>query len=290
MDTRHLRYFLAVADAGSITGAADVLNISQPALTAGIRNLEIELDTRLFDRLPRGVRLTETGQALSRHARTVFTQMSDARSEIQMLKRVLRHEVTIGAGPMWLRAILPGVAAEMGHSHPEYQVIVRSGYEQALFGMLRSGEVEFALTEIGDGDEEPAFVHRVLSTDRYEVVCREGHPLVARQPVSLLDLRGYRWAMPDRAEYAMRRLSGLYLAENLKVPEIGLRSDSLRFLTAVVMQSEMLSFIVCTAGETRLDLGLVALRTTFELPSRGQASSAARVAGCRRGRGCWPTN
>jgi len=268
METRQLRYFLAIAEAESVTGAAATLNISQPALTSVIRNLEEELDTRLFERLPRGVCLTETGEALFRHARTVLTQLNDAHSEIRNLKQAVQHEVAIGAGPMWLRMILPEIVGGFSRAHPEYEVVVRGGYEQALFELLRSGAVEFVITEIGHTASERAFVTQALSTDRYEIICREDHPLVSRQPLSLQDLQGYRWAMPDKAQYARRRLNGLFFAENLPAPEVSLRSSSLPFITSVLLASDLLSFVVCTPEDMRLGPGLATLCTAFELPSR----------------------
>lgn len=279
MDTRQLQIFLAVAEAGSITRAASELHMSQPALTTGIRNLEASLDTRLFDRLPRGVRLTATGEALYRHARLVFTQIDDARSEIDTLKNILPHEVKIGAGPVWQRRYLPQIVADLSRRHGRIEVVVRGGYEQELFAMLRSGEVEFALTEIGHTSDENAFVSRVLRTDFYAVICAEDHPLTARQPVSLDDLVAYRWAMPDRAEYARRRLNGLFFAENLTAPDVALRSNSLGFILRTVAKCDLLSFVVCTEEEKVDDwAGLTTLSCDFELPSR-QAGIVRRAGG-----------
>lgn len=281
MDTRQLQIFLAVAEAGSITRAAEDLNMSQPALTTGIRNLETSLDTRLFERLPRGVRLTATGEALCRHARLVFTQIDDARSEIDLLKSVLPHEVKVGAGPVWQRCFLPDVVADLSRRHARFEVVVRGGYEQELFAMLRSGEVEFALTEIGHTSDENAFVSQILRTDYYAVICHETHPLIARQPVSLDDLIAYRWAMPDRAEYARRRLNGLFFAANLAEPEVALRSNSLDFLLTTVRECDLLSFVVCTEEEKGNPWpGLVSLRCDFELPSR-HAGIVRRAGGWR---------
>ncbi|CAM4386599.1 LysR family transcriptional regulator [Palleronia rufa] len=268
MDTRHLRFFVAVVEAGSITRAAEALNISQPALTVGVRNLEAELDAQLFDRLPRGVRMTSTGEALYRHARTVFTQIEDARTEIETIKRLVKHEVRIGVGPIWLRQYLPGIVARMTRAHPGYEIIVRGGYEQSLFSMLRTGEIEFALTEIADTSTENAFVTQVLTTDRYSVLCRKGHPLTGHGPISLAELEAFHWAMPDQADYAKRRLNGLFHAQNLPAPMISLRSDSLRFITHVLLESDMLSFVVLTGSDDNLGSNLQVLETQVELPSR----------------------
>ncbi len=281
MDTRQLQIFLAVAKAGSITRAAAELNMSQPALTTGIRNLEASLDTRLFERLPRGVRLTATGEALFRHARLVFTQIDDARSEIDTLKNILPHEVKIGAGPVWQRRFLPQIVADLSRSHARFEVVVRGGYEQELFAMLRSGEVEFALTEIGHTSDENAFHSRVLRTDFYAVVCAKDHPLTRRQPVSLDDLVAYRWAMPDRAEYARRRLNGMFFAENLAAPDVALRSNSLGFILRTVSECDLISFVVCTEDEQDDHwTGLTTLQCNFDLPSR-QAGIVRRAGGWR---------
>src|SRR4051794_19601907 len=84
MDLKQLRYFVAIADYGSLTKAATHLRIAQPALSLQISNLEKELHSQLLNRSPRGVTLTESGRILYRHSRLILRQLEQARKEIQV--------------------------------------------------------------------------------------------------------------------------------------------------------------------------------------------------------------
>ena len=107
MDLRAIAYFAAVAEAGTVRGAAARLGISQPALTKAIRRLEDEVGVVLFDRQARGVTLTAYGRTLLRHARNLQASHKEAREEIAALRAGIAGRVRMGAGPSWERIVLP---------------------------------------------------------------------------------------------------------------------------------------------------------------------------------------
>ena len=112
MDLSQVRYFNAVARHGSFSAAAKALGVTQPGLTKAVRRLEASLDCTLFQRLPRGVALTQQGQALLRHASLLEVQIEDARKEVRALAGGAFGELRIGAGPSWLSRALPRIVAE----------------------------------------------------------------------------------------------------------------------------------------------------------------------------------
>ena len=113
MDLSHVHYFNTVARHGSFSAAARALGMTQPGLTKAVRRLEASLDCTLFVRLPRGVALTEQGQAFLRHASMLGVQLQDARDEVQALARGAVGVLRIGAGPSWLSRALPRITAEL---------------------------------------------------------------------------------------------------------------------------------------------------------------------------------
>lgn len=152
MDLRRLEYFLSVAKHLSITAAAAELGLAQPTLTKSIRLLEEELGVSLFERLPRGVDLTEFGRSLLRHAQAMHVQARDALNEIEGLRGGTIGMVTIGAGPSWLRRHLPRAVARTLSRNPSLRVRIDGGFDDALLRALRHGEVDFVVSELPSPD------------------------------------------------------------------------------------------------------------------------------------------
>ena len=147
MNIRQLEYFLSVAAHRSMTVAARTLGISQPTLTKTIHALETELGVPLFERMPRGVNLTQYGVSLLKHAQAIHVQFGDAKREIDSLSGGRYGTVMIGAGPAWLRRHLPQAVARATSKNPSIKVSVEGGYDDALMGALRRGEIDMVLAD-----------------------------------------------------------------------------------------------------------------------------------------------
>lgn len=99
MDTRRLYSFVRVVDAGSITRAADLMHIAQPALSQQMTALEAQFGQRLLSRSKQGVEPTEAGRELYRHARTILRQLEQAHADVEVVGRELAGGVTVGLAP-----------------------------------------------------------------------------------------------------------------------------------------------------------------------------------------------
>ena len=128
-----------MADVGSITTAADALNVSQPALTKSIQKLEAEVGTKLFTRVPKGMQLTNAGEILAHHARVMENEYRHATMRIAELSGAEQGGLRVGAGPIWLVRILPPAVAEFQKSHPDVRVTLVGGVIDTLVPALVSG-------------------------------------------------------------------------------------------------------------------------------------------------------
>lgn len=168
MDVRAIEYFVAVAECGTVRGAAARLGISQPALTKAIRRLEDEVGVVLFDRQTCGVRLTVYGCSLLRHARNLQASLKEARDEIAALRAGVAGRIRIGAGPSWERSVLPQAIACFTAGQPGVQIHVQGGADDTLKSQLRVGELDFVLAATPDAPQlEPDFDWRPLMADDY---------------------------------------------------------------------------------------------------------------------------
>lgn len=257
MDLSQVRYFNAVARHGSFSAAAKALGITQPGLTKAVRRLEASLDCTLFLRLPRGVALTQQGEALLRHANLLDVQLQDAQKEVRALAGGAVGELRIGAGPSWLSRALPRIVAELTAEYPQLNFRVVGGYNSTLIESLSSGDLDIVVSALPDNI--PAGLQAIpLSTDTISVVARTSHPLRTKrrsQPSSTL---AYPWVLPGRDVLLRSRLEALFRVAGLEPPPAKIESDSISFIAAVLRDCDMLSFATTQILRTEMD-GIVPL-------------------------------
>jgi LysR family transcriptional regulator of gallate degradation len=277
-DLRQLEYFLRVAAHGNISAAAAELNITQPSLTKSIRLLEGQLGVRLFERLARGMEITEYGEALRRHAEAIRVQLTDASSEIAALKSGSFGALSVGAGPSWLRRHLPLAVAETVASHPGLRVRVGGGFDEELFRALRRGEFDFVVAELPQGDDRRGLEVRPLTSDELGVCCRAAHPLGRRRRVAPRDLLGFPWVLLPRTTRAQRRLAALFAAQDLVPPQTVVETSSHAFLLSMLRQSEALTFTTSRTVASEEGAGLIMLNVAA-LTVRREAGIVLRRGG-----------
>jgi len=278
LDLRQLEYFRRVAQRRNISAAAAELNITQPSLTKSIKLLEKELGVRLFDRLARGVELTDFGHAFLRHAEAIRVQIGDASSEIAALRSGNHGTVSVGAGPAWLRRHLPLAVAETASRHPRVRIRVGGGFDEELFRALRRGDYDFVVAELPQAEDRRGLEVRPLAADDLGVCCRAGHPLARRRRIAPQDLLHYPWVLLPRTTRAQRRLTALFSAQDLTPPQNVVETSSHAFLLNMLRGSDALSFTASRTVDIEEGAGLVMLNVP-QLRIRREAGIVLRRGG-----------
>jgi LysR family carnitine catabolism transcriptional activator len=172
---RELDVFAAVAESLSFSKASEQLNISQPSLSATVRNLEETLQVRLFDRHTRSVALTLVGQELAVIAKQL---LSDFDLAFERMSDIIEGKVgtlAIAASPSVMSSFLPGALKEFRKANPRIEIQLPEEVFEQCISMLRAEKVEVALTpHKGDADD---LLQYALFEDRLVLVCRNDHPL-----------------------------------------------------------------------------------------------------------------
>ncbi|MCC7484768.1 MAG: LysR family transcriptional regulator [Burkholderiales bacterium] len=145
MDLRGIRYFVRIADCGSITRAAASLNVAQPALTRHMQALEEELGLKLLVRLPRGVRLTGAGRQFLEHGRRALRELERAREELRAGTESARGQVILGVSPTLGPLLVPGVVERTRRQCPRVSLKIVEHFSNLLFDGLLTGTVDAAL-------------------------------------------------------------------------------------------------------------------------------------------------
>ena len=186
MNYNHLMIFLAVAEEGSVSRGADRLCISQPAVSKQLGLLETSLRTKLFDRLPKGVRLTDAGELLLGYARRLSALEREAEQAMGELQGLARGTLTVGASLTVGAYLMPELLADYSRRHPHIALTLEIANTEVIQGMLRDGKLDFALTE-GFADD-PDLDAAVFAHDELVAIAPPGHPLLAEAPVTVAHL------------------------------------------------------------------------------------------------------
>ncbi|WP_194926779.1 LysR family transcriptional regulator [Catenulispora pinisilvae] len=194
MDTALLEVFLEVARRESFTAAAGSLGYTQSAISRQIAALEASVGAPLFDRLPRGVRLTEEGRALVPHATAVVGRLQAAVADVRAVRTLGGGRLRLGAIPTADMTLMPRAIAAFRQAHPAVTVTHAEGLTRRLVADLREGDLDLAV--IGTASAEPVFEGvrlRRLMDDALAVALPRGHRLADRETLSLADLEGENW-------------------------------------------------------------------------------------------------
>jgi LysR family transcriptional regulator, nitrogen assimilation regulatory protein len=145
MDLRGIRYFVQIAELGSITRAAQHLRIAQPALSRHIHALEDELGVPLLVRLPRGVRLTTAGRQFLEHCQRILRELGRAQDGLRSGGAAARGRVILGVSPTTGPLLLPGVVERMRRQCPQISLKVVDGFSNQLYDWLQAGRADIAV-------------------------------------------------------------------------------------------------------------------------------------------------
>ncbi|MFL9964458.1 LysR substrate-binding domain-containing protein [Paraburkholderia sediminicola] len=212
MELRHLRYFIAVAETGSLTVAAEQrLHTSQPSLSRQIRDLEDEVRAELFSRSARGVELTASGKAFLDHARLALAQVDAAteaaRRAAQPAKQSFALGFQTGEEITWLSRAMQVLCDQL----PDIEVTVSSSYSPDLADALARGRLDLAFLRA-----EPGFDldYRVVSREKLIVLMPSDHRLTARTAIRPQDLVGEKFIMASNKARVLHDVIERYLQQS----------------------------------------------------------------------------
>jgi DNA-binding transcriptional LysR family regulator len=192
---RVLTFVDAVARYGSIRKAADALNIASSALNRQILDLESDLGAPLFERLPRGVRMTSAGEAFLVYARLVISELKSVESRIEQLRGLVRGQVSVAAAESVAGELLPSAITDFQKTHPNVRFNVRIGAPEELIETLIADRVDLILTHDAPRKKDVAIIASARQALCAMVV--PDHPLARLSELRLRDCLAFPLALAD---------------------------------------------------------------------------------------------
>ena len=260
------RVFKEVAEVGNITAAAQALYISQSAVSQSIKQLERDLQTRLFARNSRGVTLTAEGQMLYEYVRSAMGLLETGEEKLSQTRELQLGQLTIGASATVTSQILLPYLDTFHKRHPAIHIQIVSGRSHKVLGLLRSGKVDIAFAST-PADDAGLRIYPCFDTHAIFVAGAE-YPCDFRHVYTLEEIAAFPLILLERKASSRLYLDRVFLQNGLKLnPEIELGARSLLVDLAAI------GFGVAGVTEEfvrkELDSGrLKKLKTSFEIPAR----------------------
>jgi len=259
LDIRHLRYFLAVAEAGSFSRAADRLGISQPSVSQQMRDLEAGLRVPLFQRRGKRILLTPRGLIFQEHARALLHHLENFLQELNSEPGELRGALRLGVIPVLNVPLVPQLLGAFVADHPAISVTVEE---------ISSTEIETALEEgrmdVGLGfltRHSPNLRYERLCTDEFSLIVARNHPWANRRMVDFSKLHQQRLLqLPDT--FVMRRMSDEICRKHKVRPHVIAEINAIETLLRSLGPSQAGTLMpkIALRGRENLELRAIRLR------------------------------
>ena len=241
MRLQHLHLLLTLAQTGSLRASAEALNVTQPALTKALKQLEEEFGTTLVLRTPKGVRLAPAGELLAARAATVVRELERAREEVAWHTQNTQATVTVGVSPAAALMLAANAVARFQARWPDVKVrLVDALYPKAL-QQLRSGEVDLALGPLPASSIGHDLNVRPLIHSPTVIVARNTHPLRAARSLSELQSASWLLTGPRGGPGDPTHLG--FEQRGLTPPKVTLECESFSTLLAVLPEMDVLAVV-----------------------------------------------
>jgi DNA-binding transcriptional LysR family regulator len=229
---RQLQFFVAAAEAGSVSGAARVLSISQSSVTEAILSLEGDLGVPLFDRQARGLLITHKGSAFLRHARKILADVATARSAFQDEAEAATGRLSLGVTSLVAGYVLSDILARYRRAFPQIELNVVEDNGDYLQHLLIGGELDVAVLLTSSVKDRLALNVETLLVSPYRLWLPLGHPLAQQETITLEELAGQPMIqlMVDEIEESTRRLTAAMPVK----PDMAFRTRSVEAVRSLV--------------------------------------------------------
>jgi LysR family cyn operon transcriptional activator len=263
MELRHLRYFLAVADARSFTGAAERLHMTQPTLSQQVKQLEQIVGTALFERGGKEVELTAAGRLFKPYCERILKEIEQSRLAISELEGLMRGTLRMAVFHSFSHSMLPPIMSEFALRYPGVHVTARLVPRSEMERDLVNGDLDMAVAYIA-GDNENIVAERLFDEELVLVVGPK-HPQAGRKSMPMRELPKLPLVLLT-PEFGARQFVDRFFSDNSLHAHVVLEMNAIEPILATTRDSGLAT--VLAAGAIVETEGLKIVRLTEPQPKR----------------------
>ncbi|MDP4021969.1 LysR substrate-binding domain-containing protein [Methylobacterium sp. NEAU 140] len=243
---RQLRLVDALARVGTLGRAAAALNVTQPAATKTLQDLEALLGVRLFERTPRAMVPTEIGAHVADYARRVLADGERFADGLISLKRGGYGALALGAIMATASDLLPRAVAALKQQRPLMTIRLLAATSDVLAAALARGEIELFLGRIPAPGDRAAFAFEPLAGEELWVFADASHPLAGRSRIDPAELGGLPWVLQPASSPMRRRIATAFASAGLAIPDNRVETTSIFATLNLVRRAGMVSMLPST--------------------------------------------
>ena len=243
LSLRQLQILSTVAEHGSILHATRSMNMTQPAVSRAVMEIERIVGQPMFVRSPRGVSPTPAGAVFVSHARAALSSMRVAAQEIDDLQRGHAGRLTIGTLPNGAGGPLPQALIEARRERPGLMVTVVEGLYQQMAASLRSGDLDFVIGRLRPADGGDGLTTQPLYRQRWGVFARAKHPARRAKAASLTDLLDAPWILPAASAPVRPMIESVFYRRGLPLPRDRMEISALGIARTLLLDCDAVMFL-----------------------------------------------
>lgn len=262
---RHLQLLVALDEIRHLGKVAASINVTQPAVSKALAELERGLGLKLFERTARGVYPTAYGECLIRHARVMLSELAQTRDELRGLISGSSGNIRVGVLATAALELLPHALAVLKSRRPGIAVLVREGTVETLLPELWLGNLDLIVGRLPDGRSSQALGEKTLMEEGVSVVAGRHHPLVRRKRLGWSDLRPFPWVLPPVNTLLREPLERVFEIHGIAIPANRIETLSVHVIRAYLHYTNAVAALAADVSRYYESLGLLAV-LPLELP------------------------
>lgn len=237
----HLRMIVTIEDHGQISAAAESMNMSQPAASRMLSEMESIVKSPLYERVARGVVLTSFGLALAKRARKILLELREAGRELGALRTGRGGSVFLGAVTAPAISLVVPAIQRVTRSYPGIEINIEVENSNVLARELLAARHDFIISRIPDDLDPRLFQAHEIGVEKACLVVRNGHPLLEKGVARPEDLAGYDWVFQPPGTLLRRKVEDIFLTAGVPLPENVVNTSSLLLTLAVVCKTDAIA-------------------------------------------------
>ncbi len=240
---RHLQCFIEVARQNSVSRAADILSLTQPAVSKKLKELEDMLNVQLLKRSKKGVELTQFGELFLRYAGASMTALREGTESIVQAQQQGKTRLSVGVLPTVAASMLPKAVMHFRSAGMEVTLNLVSGPNTLLLGQLRVGELDLVVGRLAEPELMTGLSFQHLYSERITFVVRPGHPLLDRDPFNIQALRDFNVLFPTRESIIAASAERFLISRGVGLPQDRIETISDSFSKEYIRQTDAIWII-----------------------------------------------